>query len=154
MQSNVFVAAGDMMSCSHLVAPEQTNGAPTEQRGAIWRNAKAVLPILVCLALGMLSPCRAPTAEEYPLNLYINAGKLEGAGRTIRARQGERIILSWSSDRSVTVHLHGYDIQTYVSPGAPAEMTVDARATGRFPIELHDGPSGHGVLLYLEVYPR
>ena len=49
-------------------------------------------------------------------------------------------------------HLHGYDIEITVEEGKPQTMAFRARATGRFPIEMHGGR--HTVLVYLEVHPR
>jgi hypothetical protein len=55
----------------------------------------------------------------------------------------------------VTIHLHGYDIETALTPDAPATVRFSARATGRFPIEIHGTTRGPEVTLgYLEVHPR
>jgi hypothetical protein len=67
--------------------------------------------------------------------------------------------LEWRTDKPLTVHLHGYDIEQELKPGPVTEMTFTARATGRFTVEPHIGrtPSGghaHGdVLVTIEVYP-
>ena len=59
----------------------------------------------------------------------------------------------------MTIHLHGYDIEKEIVPGATTEMAFTARATGRFTIEPHlaKAPSGgheHGdILVTIEVYP-
>jgi hypothetical protein len=49
-------------------------------------------------------------------------------------------------------------VTTTVSPGTPVEMKIRARATGRFPVEMHgqgDSGSGHShkTIFHLEVYP-
>ena len=69
--------------------------------------------------------------------------------------------LRWTSDRPVILHLHGYDIETRLAPGAPAELAFTAYAAGRFPIEIHaPGAGGPGAgregapLAVVEVYPR
>jgi hypothetical protein len=67
--------------------------------------------------------------------------------------------LEWRTDKPLSVHLHGYDIEQELKPGTVTEMTFTARATGRFTVEPHIGttPSGghaHGaVLVTIEVYP-
>ncbi len=79
--------------------------------------------------------------------------------RLIRVKQNDVVKLEWSTDKPITVHLHGYDIEREIKPGAVTEMTFTARATGRFPVEPHIGrtPSGghaHGdTLVTIEVYP-
>ena len=69
--------------------------------------------------------------------------------------------LRWTSDQPVVLHLHGYDIEKRVSPGAVPELAFIAYAAGRFPIHIHEqgaGASGHAhedlSLAIVEVYPR
>jgi FtsP/CotA-like multicopper oxidase with cupredoxin domain len=73
----------------------------------------------------------------------------------IRVLQGDVVTLRWTSDRALTVHLHGYDIEQRITPGTTTTMTLTARATGRFSIEIHE-TQGHraSTLAYLEVHPR
>jgi hypothetical protein len=63
----------------------------------------------------------------------------------------------------VVLHLHGYDIEKSVAPGAATELTFTAHATGRFPIYVHaqaapgeraESGAEEMVLLDVEVYPR
>ena len=75
----------------------------------------------------------------------------------IKVGEGDRVELTWVSDESVELHLHGYDIEVQVGTDAPAVMTFAAFATGRFPVTSHgfSGDShGHDTVLYLEVHPR
>jgi FtsP/CotA-like multicopper oxidase with cupredoxin domain len=55
----------------------------------------------------------------------------------IRVQQGDAVTLRWTSDQALTLHVHGYDVERGVVPGATATMGFTARATGRFPIEVH-----------------
>ena len=74
----------------------------------------------------------------------------------IRVRMGDVVRLRWTTDATMTIHLHGYDIESEVSPDAATVMSFEAYATGRFPVNLHSGHD-HGdgsTLLYLEVLPR
>jgi hypothetical protein len=106
----------------------------------------------VALALALASTA---VAAERVFDLAIVRGKLTGGRDTIRVHQGDNIVLRWRSDRSMVLHLHGYEIETRVSPGAGAETRFEARATGRFPIHVHAGQArSEAVLVYLEVYPE
>lgn len=99
---------------------------------------------------------RAEAEAESVFDLAIRARKISGGSNVIRVTQGENLRLRWTSDEAATLHLHGYDIETAVRPGATASMTFTAYATGRFPLEAHgfaDRQSGETTLLYLEVYP-
>ena len=111
-------------------------------------------PLLAVLALA-LPLASAAIAAERVFDLTIARGRLTGGQDTIRVQQGDTVVLRWHSDRAIVLHLHGYEIETRVAPGAVAETRVTARATGRFPIHLHAGQARpEAVLAYLEVYPE
>ncbi|HEY7457381.1 MAG TPA: hypothetical protein VH765_01375 [Xanthobacteraceae bacterium] len=98
-------------------------------------------------------------AEELTFDLRLTRGQVPANMRLIRVRQGDVIKLRWSSDRAISLHLHGYDIERTVEPGGAAEMTFTARATGRFPVEEHQPRAGgahtHGApIVQVEVLPR
>lgn len=98
-------------------------------------------------------------AAELTFELRIEKLRVPADKRLIRVKQGDVVKLRWSTDRRVSLHLHGYDIENEVAPGAVTDMTFTARATGRFTIEPHFAktPSGghaHGdALVTIEVYP-
>lgn len=93
-------------------------------------------------------------ADVRTIELALHGGRLPDDRRVIRVQRGDEVTLWWTSDRRCTLHLHGYDLETALAPGVPAAMRFTARATGRFPIELH-GPGGdERTVGYLEVHPR
>jgi FtsP/CotA-like multicopper oxidase with cupredoxin domain len=75
----------------------------------------------------------------------------------IRVTQGQIVEMTWTTDEETQVHIHGYEIHIPASPGTPAKVTFEARATGRFPVTSHgygdDYGLMHQMLLYFEVYP-
>ena len=100
-------------------------------------------------------------AAELTFDLKVAHGRVPDTMRLIRVRQGDVVRLRWSTDQPLTLHLHGYDIEQKVEAGTIAEMKFTARATGRFPIHLHDAreragsPSHHEPpLVLIEVYPQ
>ncbi|TMH01136.1 MAG: hypothetical protein E6H67_17810 [Betaproteobacteria bacterium] len=108
------------------------------------------------------APADSPVAAR-TFDLRIEQRRLAGGASTLRVVQGDRIELRWTSDEVATLHLHGYEVEATVAPGAPATMVFEAYATGRFPIVAHGfGKSGGSTttpqrektLLYLEVHPR
>jgi hypothetical protein len=109
--------------------------------------------LLLALSLGGAS------AAEVTFALRVENGHVAQNMRLIRVKRNDVVKLEWSTDRPMTIHLHGYDIEKEIAPGAITEMTFTARATGRFTVEPHLGktPSGgheHGdVLVTIEVYP-
>jgi uncharacterized protein (DUF2141 family) len=110
--------------------------------------------LLAALAL-VLPLASTAIAAERVFDLTITHGKLTGSQGTIRVQQGDDVVLHWHSDRPIVLHLHGYEIETHVVPGAAAETRFEARETGRFPIHVHAGQArSEAVLVYLEVYPE
>jgi hypothetical protein len=107
----------------------------------------------------LLTPAVAQSSE-ITFDLKIEKGRVAQSMRLIRVQQGDAVKLRWTSDRPIVLHLHGYDIETKVEPGAVAEMAFAARATGRFPVEEHkpkaQGGHSHGEapLVRIEVRPR
>jgi hypothetical protein len=98
-------------------------------------------------------------AAELTFVLRIENGRVPANMRLIRVKQNDIVKLLWSTDKPMTIHLHGYDIEKGVASGAVTDMTFTARATGRFTVEPHlaaQPPGGHthgDVLVTLEVYP-
>lgn len=93
-------------------------------------------------------------AEPRTIDLAIRDGQLPKEQQLVRVRQGDEVTLRWTTDRLFTVHLHGYDIEAKLAPGAPVSMRFTARATGRFPIEIHGARGEERTVVYLEVHPR
>ena len=92
--------------------------------------------------LAGLSRRRYPQGAEVTFDLKIENGKVAQNMRLIRVKQGDAVRLRWTTDRPSLLHLHGYDIEKKVEPGAVAEMAFEARATGRFPVEEHTERQG------------
>ena len=117
-----------------------------------------IVLLLAMLAIGAASA--VAQAPEVVFDLKVEKGRVAPNMRLIRVRQGDAVRLRWTSDRPIVLHLHGYDVETKVEPGAVAEMAFAARATGRFPIEEHkpDAKGGHShgeaPLVRIEVRPR
>lgn len=107
------------------------------------------------LAAMLLHLAGAAAAEPKIFELSIRNGELAGDQRVIRVGQGDVVTLRWTTDKALTIHLHGYDIESSLSPRGAVSMRFTARATGRFPIEIHGhSPGGERTLAYVEVHPR
>jgi FtsP/CotA-like multicopper oxidase with cupredoxin domain len=112
--------------------------------------------VVACLAFTVV-PARA---AEVTYTLRIENGQVPANMRLIRVSQGDMVKLQWTADKPTIIHLHGYDIEKRVAPGAITELTFTARATGRFPVHVHGNEAesaSHGhedALVTIEVYPR
>jgi hypothetical protein len=109
--------------------------------------------------LGVAVMAFAVRAADVTFALRIENSHVPENMRLIRVKQNDVVKLQWSTDRLMTIHLHGYDIEKEIAPGTITGMTFTAHATGRFTVEPHlaKQPSGghtHGdVLVTIEVYP-
>jgi len=105
-------------------------------------------------ALFLFIAFAAAVAAAEPAKLFeltVVAGR---SSETLKVKRGERVELRWKSDRRVTLHLHGYDLERTVAPQAPAVMAFEADIAGRFPVSEHGHGGRHGrTVLYLEVHP-
>ena len=97
---------------------------------------------------------------QYVMRPDLNYRGFSGTIASGIVKQGDTVKLRWTSDRPIVLHLHGYDIERKVEPGAVSEMAFVARATGRFSVEEHkaDAKGGHShgeaALVRIEVLPR
>jgi hypothetical protein len=128
----------------------------------IWQQALR-LSIYLFLSVSVVFPATG-TTDSPTFNLEIRTRKVVGTSRTVRVKQGDIVILRWTTDETVALHLHGYDIEQVIKPGAPADLAFKAHAIGRFPITAHGfGDHAHAgrhsestlvYLVYIEVLPR
>ncbi len=105
----------------------------------------------------MIHDASGQDATPRVIEVKIEKRKVVAPEQAIRITEDESVILRWSSDERVKLHLHGYDKQLQLRPGKVSSMPIVGRATGRFPITSHGwGHDGHGhhALTYLEVHPR
>jgi hypothetical protein len=118
------------------------------------------LLILVALFLALRPDSSFPDSSEAPasvahepveekFNLKIRGEAM--TPRQITVGEGDRVHLQVTSERSLELHLHGYNLDKEVEPGEPTELSFDATITGRFEIEDHSTETVLGVLL---VRPR
>jgi hypothetical protein len=143
------------------MAPGIVDSATRENRARPLRPARrgclGGAAILVLLAAASAVRSDAPRLVA----ISLVDGKASGSALTTSAsrapalllRQGERVELRWSSDRSMALHLHGYDRETRAAPGLDGVMSFVARAAGRFPVETHDAQGRHRAVVYIEVHP-
>jgi hypothetical protein len=114
---------------------------------------RRMLPVLLLCGAALNA-----RAAEVSYDLRIANGHVPVDMRLIRVKQNDVVKLRWRADKRTEIHLHGYDVNKIVEPGAVTDLTFTARATGRFTVEPHVAkPSGghsHGsVLVTIEVYP-
>src|SRR5262245_42411463 len=104
--------------------------------------------------------CASAPAAELTFDLRVTGGRVPADMRLIRVNQGDLVKLRWSVDRRLALHLHGYDVEQTIAPGAVSDMVFSARIAGRFQLFIvtpdRRGGHSHGEqpLVTVEVQPR
>ena len=85
------------------------------------------------------------SAEPGEAEISVSVRDKQMTPETVRVSQHDTVTLKIDSDTPGALHLHGYDIEQEVTPGAVAVFVFVADATGRFRIAFHPAASGgHG----------
>jgi hypothetical protein len=94
-------------------------------------------------------------ADERVFEVAIHSDAPTAEPAVLAVRQNDQVVVRFSSDKPLQIHLHGYDIEKDVVPNVVTPVRFTATATGRFPIEIHsNGPAKQRPVAYLEVRPR
>ena len=121
------------------------------------KTGAAIAAAAVSMALAAAG-ASAARAEERAFALAIGAAT-PAAPAILAARKGDTVAITLTSEIAAEVHLHGYNLAARLAPGGTATWRFAARATGRYPINVHrpGASSGHRhapPVAYLEVRPR
>jgi len=106
---------------------------------------------VIIAALVLSVSAYAQGTKEF--DIALADGKPKGE-QTLRVTKGDKVVMRWTSDRPIALHLHGYDLETTVPAQSTTTMTFTASIPGRFPVSEHaHGAGHHRAVLYLEVLP-
>ena len=97
------------------------------------------------------SPSESPSSDPdvWTIEVTVANGAVDGPGE-FEVNQGDEVEIVVHADVSDEVHLHGYDLQSDVTPDTPARVSFTADAPGIFEVELESA----GLLLFeLKVGP-
>ncbi|KKW10951.1 MAG: hypothetical protein UY50_C0024G0041 [Parcubacteria group bacterium GW2011_GWA2_49_9] len=83
-------------------------------------------------------------------DLHIEHLKLVAGPSVFRARVGNTVMITVSSDQAEELHLHGYDKKMKLAPNKPGMFIVKADRVGTFVVELESSKS---EIFTLEVMP-
>jgi hypothetical protein len=75
---------------------------------AMWSLRSVLLALLLAIAT------HAVHAAEVTFVLRIQNGRVPENMRLIRVKQNDVVKLAWSTDKAISLHLHGYDIEKAV----------------------------------------
>ncbi len=108
-------------------------------------NRRVSLPLFLLILLTLLlAACGGDTEPQTRIfDLDIAGGSLDEEHRTLRVDHNDEVVLRITSDQEATFHLHGYDLETSLTPGETAALAFTANATGKFDFEMHTASAGH-----------
>jgi hypothetical protein len=124
-------------------------------------RALILIPVLVLVLVGLFfvlrpdspapsSAVSEPNAEgsrEKTFDIAIEEGVMIPDRLTVD--EGDRVRFRITSDSSLELHLHGYDLGREIEPGEPVRLSFEATITGRFEIEDEQKGEELGVLTVL-----
>jgi len=116
---------------------------------------KNIIAITSIFVLTQSSYAKDPQ-KRHEFSLVIQDNKLMSNENTLRVKQGSLVEVTWISNESAELHLHGYDVLINLDTNFPKKMKLIANIAGRFPISIHGKVANnhyHSSLAYLEVYP-
>src|SRR5262249_55304480 len=105
-------------------------------------TAERVIGVAIFATIWLAAPttltAQVSGSEARRFELRIENARVADDLKTIRIQRGDSVELVWSADRHTVLHLHGYEVEVTVDPGETRTMKFRARATGRFPVEVHE----------------
>jgi hypothetical protein len=122
------------------------------------RNALRCGCVLLCFFVAAIAVAADPPQKTFSLTL--SRGAVPKEQRLLRVDKGDLVHIRLTTDAPGEVHIHGYRLETKVTPGSASDLRFTARATGRYRIEWH--PAGEASkgnhheppLARLEVRPK
>ena len=82
--------------------------------------------------------------SDSQIDVEVEGGTVVGGIQRLKAKIGDQVRITVSSDVEDEFHLHAYDLTLQISPNEPATLIFEADIPGVFEGELHD--AGYQIL--------
>ena len=83
-------------------------------------------------------PATTGAQADVVITATVAGGKVTPNTQTVKAKQGQSIMVTVTSDEADELHIHGYDKEVELQPGKPGSVTFTADTKGTFEIETHE----------------
>jgi hypothetical protein len=145
VRTAVFAAVGLVLVAGGCASePDQATTAPATTAGTVVATASATT------AAGVGPSSTPPSGRaEVTITVSISGKAVSPPPGRVKVAVGQTVRIEVSSDHDDTVHVHGYDIETSVTPGTPATIIFIADRSGIFEVESH-----HPATLLTELLVR
>jgi len=125
-----------------LAAAGCGSGSPGTNQAAATPGPSAspsASPSVASPAGAALTPSAAPsTASGKTITVRIAGGKVTPKSGRVAVARGAKVRLVVTSDVADEIHVHTYDLELQLKPGAPATLEFTADKTGLFEVETHE----------------
>lgn len=93
------------------------------------------------------------SAEPETLEIELRDGAPVGGVGELDVAKGDTVRIAVRTDEDAELHVHGYEIEDEVAPGAVTRLKFMADIDGKFEIEAHSHTAGDIPLAELTVQP-
>ena len=83
-------------------------------------------------------PASTAAQADVVITATVAGGKVTPNTQTVKAKQGQSVMVTVTSDEADELHIHGYDKEIELQPGKPGSVTFTADTKGTFEIETHE----------------
>jgi hypothetical protein len=83
-------------------------------------------------------PATTAAQADVVITATVAGGKITPNTQTVKAKQGQSVMVTVTSDEADELHIHGYDKEVELQPGKPGSVTFTADTKGTFEIETHE----------------
>lgn len=83
-------------------------------------------------------PATTSAQADVVITATVAGGKITPNTQTVKAKQGQSVMVTVTSDEVDELHIHGYDKEVELQPGKPGSVTFTADTKGTFEIETHE----------------
>lgn len=132
-----------LVACAAALAAWSLTGCGSDEQASPPASAEPSMTHTTTTETTDTTETEPSAAPPVSIRIAVRDGRPVGGIARPKVKRGDRVVLVVTADVDGDVHLHGYDLERPVAPGAPARLRFRASIPGRFEIELHAHPEIH-----------
>ena len=109
----------------------------------LYRRTDLTYILVYILIVFTVAACSgSATTETVSIDVSIDGETMRP--KDIVVTHNDLLVMNITSDRSGSIHVHGYNLEHSVEQGVRSSFEMNAHATGKFNIAFHNSGHGHG----------
>ena len=109
----------------------------------LYRRTDLTYILVYILIVFTVAACSgSATTETVSIDVSIDGETMRP--KDIVVTHNDLLVMNITSDRSGSIHVHGYNLEHSVEQGVRSSFEMNAHATGKFNIAFHNSDHGHG----------